>query len=86
MAIVILKHELLFLSILKPIKAALKKAAFIGFIFRGGERIATGAVCPRNDIVFFKECDTSPGGSSGRPTPTDALQEVQENGPMWGAN
>lgn len=31
MAIVILKHELLFLSILKPIKAALKKAAFIGF-------------------------------------------------------
>jgi len=31
MSIVILKHELLFLSILKPIKAALKKAAFIGF-------------------------------------------------------
>ena len=31
MAIVILKHELLFLSILKPIKAAFFKAAFIGF-------------------------------------------------------
>ena len=35
-------------------------------------RIATGAVRPRNDIVFCKECDTKPGGSSGRPTPTDA--------------
>ena len=30
MPIVILKHELLFLSILKPIKAAFYKAAFIG--------------------------------------------------------
>ena len=36
-------------------------------------RIATGAVRPRNDIVFCKECGTKPGGSSGRPTPTHRL-------------
>ncbi len=88
MTIVILKHELLFLSILKPIKAAFYKAAFIGFIFGGRSAAQAGPSGTPAPTKWFVgqgpcalpgACRSSRGGVRA-PRPTEAEHEVHRIG------
>ena len=52
-----------------------------------GVRIATASVRTGFAMTwFFVGCGARPGGSSGRPTPTEAQQGVRGSGTMWASS